>query len=115
MPEEYSPTELERAYAALEEARSRRDPKAISAAHQEIRAIRERIHTLRRKLVSLATERIHLIGVVEQVRLQLLRYERHLEDHDQRMSRVREELLRMGGRIPETLSIAPDEGNRQER
>lgn len=109
-PEEQSErSDLERAYEALEVARTRRDPQGMSAANREIRAIRERIHSTRRKLASLAAERIHLIEVIERARLQLLRYERHLEDHDRRIAHVREEMQRMGGRAQEYPGLSPQE------
>jgi chromosome segregation ATPase len=102
-------SDLERAYEAMEVARTRRDPQGMSAANREIRAIRERIHSTRRKLASLAAERIHLIEVIERARLQLLRYERHLEDHDRRIASVREELQRMGGRAREHPNFSSQE------
>jgi chromosome segregation ATPase len=109
-PEDQSErSELERAYEALEVARTRRDSQAMSSANREIRAIRERIHSTRRKLASLAAERIHLIEVIERARLQLLRYERHLEDHDRRIASVREEMQRMGGRAQEYPGFCPQE------
>jgi chorismate mutase len=104
-------SDLERANIALEEARERRDMAAIRLINKEIRTIRQRISDSRRKLAGLMTERIHLIEVVERARMQLLRYERHLEDHDRRIEQVRAQLRQMGGRIREEPGACIPQGD----
>ncbi|NJN67325.1 MAG: hypothetical protein HC884_11740 [Chloroflexaceae bacterium] len=98
-------SDLERAHQALEEACARRDMAAIRLANKEIRIVRQRMADSRRKLANLMTERIHLIEVVERARMQLLRYERHLEDHDRRIEQVRAHLRQMGGRMREEPGV----------
>jgi chorismate mutase len=91
-------TELALALAALEKAREQCDVKEIDASMKRIRDIRQRIAKRRTELATLASERLHLVEVVEHAQRQLLRYERYLEDHDLRMNRIREELQEMGGK-----------------
>lgn len=94
-------SELQRAHADLEAALAQRDTAAMSAANKKIRQIREEIHAGRRALSSLAAERIHLVEVIERARLQLLRYERHLDDHDRKIEKLRRELRQLGARLPD--------------
>lgn len=97
-PTPKAPTELEKALEELAEARAQCDITAIDAANQKIASVRARIAEKRTELANLGSERLHLIEVVEQAKLRLLRSERVLEDHDRRIERIREELRLMGGK-----------------
>jgi predicted nucleic acid-binding Zn-ribbon protein len=82
---------------ALQEARSRLDKQAIETYSHEIRNIRKRIADLRADLAQLATERSHMVDLLEHSKYLVKRHERAIADQDRRMECLREEILRLGG------------------
>jgi chromosome segregation ATPase len=107
---QHIPTELALAEEALRQARQRGDMAAVGEAHRHTQEIRARIGKTRTRLMQLASERIHLLELVEQARIQLRRYERNLDDHNHLMEQLREEVLRLGGSsISLTYSFSPED------
>ncbi len=94
---EHIPTELELAEEALKQARRNGDMAGVNKANQRIQEIRARIAKTRTHLTQMAGERIHLIEMVDQARIQLRRYERNLDDHNRMMDELRKEIRRLGG------------------
>lgn len=94
---EYEQTELARLNHGLRAARQRVDKQAVNEHLQEIARIRKRIANLRAELAELASERAHMVDLLEQVQALVLRHQRAIADHDRRMERLRNEILRLGG------------------
>jgi chromosome segregation ATPase len=100
MTDQHNKTELELAEEELRLAREQRDIEAIMVANKHIAAIRERIVVLRRTLARAINEHIHLLEVVDGARIQLMRSEQDLEDHEFHLNKIRDEIRSLGGRLP---------------